>query len=298
MMMRLKFHGALGKTTQVPELPEINTAFVTESPFTLRTRIEEGPYGGGRLVERFQGEVETSTTSICTGMGCGELEWFDKARIDRFAFTLDGAPLISGWFDGSYATNYPWRVAQAGDRLAVRLEGNVFANAFKASRHDDALFGGGGNDVLDGAGGADRTLGEKGDDRLLGGDGADRLGGGTGKDVLIGGTGGDILSGGAGRDSFVLDWARESRPEAGHRDGIVDFEPGRDTISLAGIDADVTARGDQAFDYVRRQAFTGTAGELRLGGHMLAGDTDGDGLADVQLLVPGFAADGLVDLIL
>ena len=59
---------------------------------------------------------------------------------------------------------------------------------------------------------------------------------------------------------------------------------GTDKIDLTRLDANASAAGDQAFSFVNGAAFSNTAGELRAysqdGDNYLAGDTNGDGIAD------------------
>jgi Ca2+-binding RTX toxin-like protein len=128
----------------------------------------------------------------------------------------------------------------------------------------------------------DRVLGRAGKDELWGDKGNDTLKGGRHNDILIGGPGRDILKGGRGADSFVLKSVTDS--SVGKSDLIVDFEHGRDNVDLSSIDANSTVDGDQRFDYIAMNPFTGMAGELRRDSSgMLMGDVDGDGKADFAL---------------
>lgn len=72
-------------------------------------------------------------------------------------------------------------------------------------------------------------------------------------------------------------------------DRIADFEPGRDRIDLAAIDAG-PAKGDQAFHLIGTAAFSHAAGELRLTAHSVLADLDGDGSADFRIAL-AHAAD-------
>jgi serralysin len=114
-------------------------------------------------------------------------------------------------------------------------------------------------------------------DYLVGNEVANTLKGNAGNDVLNGLGGNDTLWGGAGADEFRF------FADSGI-DTIRDFASGKDKINLAEIDADTRAAGDQAFRFIGAHGFSHTAGELRSyvsgGGHFLAGDADGDGLAD------------------
>lgn len=127
-----------------------------------------------------------------------------------------------------------------------------------------------------------------GDDAIRGSRGADALSGGAGNDRIAGGLGRDLLEGGAGADRFVFAAAAESRPGKA-ADRIADFEPGRDRIDLAAIDAG-PAKGDQAFHLIGTAAFSHAAGELRLTAHSVLADLDGDGSADFRIAL-AHAAD-------
>ena len=70
---------------------------------------------------------------------------------------------------------------------------------------------------------------------------------------------------------------------------LTDFQHGKDKIDLSNIDAIAGNEGHDAFTFIGKGAFTNTAGELRSyvehGNAFLAGDVNGDGVADffVQL---------------
>ncbi|HYI47162.1 MAG TPA: M10 family metallopeptidase C-terminal domain-containing protein [Allosphingosinicella sp.] len=91
-----------------------------------------------------------------------------------------------------------------------------------------------------------------GDDQLFGGDGEDILSGGAGVDMLAGAAGADLFRFGAG-DSV-----------ASSTDLIADFLSGTDRIDLSQIDADLGTAGRQVFTFIGTEAFSATAGELRL----------------------------------
>lgn len=140
----------------------------------------------------------------------------------------------------------------------------------------------------------ENARGGRGDDRLVGNGADNSLIGRGGDDTLIGGAGDDVLRGGAGADVFAPGLAAEGRDRA------LDFTPGRDVIDLSAIDADAGRPGDQPFVLIDG-AFTGTAGELRLrargGDGLILGDTDGDGRAELRLLLAGAEA-GAGDILL
>jgi Ca2+-binding RTX toxin-like protein len=131
--------------------------------------------------------------------------------------------------------------------------------------------------------------GGAGVDYLLGGDQSDYLIGNAGDDDLIGRGGGDTLIGGAGSDAFVYGFWIDST--AASPDQIVGYQQ-IDVIQLSAIDANTTnGAGDDAFTFIDSQAFHGVAGELRVyqqnGGWVVAGDVDGDGVADLMILIQG-----------
>ena len=121
---------------------------------------------------------------------------------------------------------------------------------------------------------------------LYGGAGMDRITGGSGNDLIFGGGGSDTLTGGAGDDLFV--YASLAHSPAVGRDRIIGFAPG-DRIDLSAIDAVVATSGDDAFTFIGANAFSGTAGELRVDGAggvwAVSADVNGDGFADFSLVV-------------
>lgn len=154
-----------------------------------------------------------------------------------------------------------------------------------------------GDDIFDGSAGIQADVhGGLGNDQLTGGRGADRLFGDEGNDILKAGSGNDWLEGGAGADTFVFAAAGDSREYAQRSDGpkllpdvIADFAPGTDKIDLAGIDAITGTGANDAFTFIGSAAFSHQAGQLRFetaGGHTaLYADLDGDGLADMQIML-------------
>lgn len=170
----------------------------------------------------------------------------------------------------------------------------VFSGADRlvGSTGADHLLGAGGGDTIAGGLGADTLLGGNGGDSLLGGWGADLLSGGLGADTLAGGEGRDVLRGGLGADTFVFRTAAEA-----NGDRILDLAP-TDRIDLSALDANPARVGDQAFRFLGNAGFTHHAGELATHGDWLAGDLDGDGVADFRLRIDGHDDLSLANLIL
>jgi Ca2+-binding RTX toxin-like protein len=158
-----------------------------------------------------------------------------------------------------------------------QLFGNNLANVLSGGAGADILYGDAGDDILDGGTGRDALNGGNGNDRLFGGADSDTLNGGDGADRIYGGAGDDVLTGGMGNDVFVF-------AELGGRDSITDFRRGQDKIDLSGLDADTRTEADDSFHWIGNRAFSGSAGELQLyrdrGDYFLAGDVDGDKIAD------------------
>ncbi|MEZ5774122.1 MAG: proprotein convertase P-domain-containing protein [Hyphomicrobiaceae bacterium] len=154
-----------------------------------------------------------------------------------------------------------------------------------------ALFGSDGVDRMLGNAGSDELFGRDGNDFLDGGKGNDSLSGESGNDLIRGGSGRDYMYGGDGRDVFDFDKVRDIGKTSSTRDAIDDFEHGRDDIDLRTIDADTETRGNQAFRFIGKDAFSHEAGEVRYkvsGNHTIVmGDVDGDGRYDFQIDLVG-----------
>jgi serralysin len=133
----------------------------------------------------------------------------------------------------------------------------------------------------------ENAIGGSARDYLVGNDVSNRLDGSGGDDVLNGLAGDDFLIGGAGSDEFQF-------TDLGGTDEIVDFVSGTDKIDLRGIDGNAGAAGDQAFSFIGNADFSNVAGELRAysadGDNFVAGDVNGDGVADFIINLGGSSA--------
>lgn len=199
--------------------------------------------------------------------------------------------------------------------------GNALDNRLIGSSGDDTLHGEGGSDLLQGGDGNDRLYGGTGDDDLrgeggndilYGGDGTDKLSGGIGNDILYGdagndqlrgGEGMDRLFGGAGADSFIFVSADFAAGRAASIKTIEDYSAAQgDKINLVGIDAKVATTADDKFKFIGTGAFTKSAGELRYevvnGSAHVLGDVNGDGVADMQIVLTGVRALMASDFVL
>ena len=155
---------------------------------------------------------------------------------------------------------------------------------------DNVIVGNAGNNVLLGLLGSDTLNGGTGNDTLDGGAGNDTLNGGAGIDRLNGGAGVDLHTGGAGNDVFIFSSVADIGNNPLFLETITDFTAG-DLIDLSAVDINPGIAGIQSFNRIGA-AFTGTgtpsavsAGELRYIGGILAGDANGDGVADFQMAI-------------
>lgn len=191
------------------------------------------------------------------------------------------------------------------DGEPVRLGGG--ADSYDDFDGFDKVYGGGGDDSIHGYTGDDKLKGGGGgDDRLDGDNGNDFLIGGAGDDFLSGSKNRDYLYGGGGSDSFdangndrvIYHDVSESLPGATH-DVYRFFNPDDDVrIDLRRIDVDTLTPENDAFHWIGKDAFSGTAGELRYGpttdGVLLQGDVNGDAVADFEVYFLSFAPLRLV----
>ena len=227
------------------------------------------------------------------GIGAAEVD-FDA---DTIAVNLDDLPFS---FHDTLTLQLGLRLT--GTAGAERLAGYEGRDALFGKAGADTLRGNRGDDLLAGGAGTDDLGGGGGHDTLRGGHGEDRLSGGPGADRLLGGAGADRLAGGGGADLFIFHAIGNSGPTKATRDRIGDFVSGEDRIHLAHIDANTQARGDQRFQLIGDDAFSGGAGELRVverpSGTYVSADVDGDGRADFSILLPDAPALAAGDFIL
>jgi serralysin len=209
--------------------------------------------------------------------------------------------------------------ANAGE-AGLTLTGNELGNWLVSGAGADLLIGGGGNDSFYVNGAEDRVmeLAGQGSDTvfasigyalaagqeieilranagatglaLAGNEGANRVVGGDGNDTLSGGLGQDTLTGGEGADVFRFLGLAES-PASMLRDYVSDFVSGVDLIDLSAIQAIAGAAVDAGFAFRGKDGFTKQAGELhqiKAGANtVVEGDVNGDGRADLQILLKG-----------
>ena len=154
-----------------------------------------------------------------------------------------------------------------GTKRGDSLIGNVLANIISGLKGNDWLVGDLGNDILKGS---------------------------RGKDGLYGGEGADLITGGKDRDRIYYTDASESTID--QRDTVKFGKV--DRIVFSSFDGDSTTEGQQMLSFIGKQAFSGTAGELRATRSVLEADTNGDGLADFAVNLNGNALITASNLVL
>ena len=172
----------------------------------------------------------------------------------------------------------------------------------ESSTFDDMLLGTNNANVIRG----NHYPGLSGADHLFGRGGNDTLFGNNQDDTLVGGTGRDIMTGGDGADDFDFNAVAETGTTGSTRDRITDFEHLTDDIDLATIDANGGAAGNTAFSFLAANgaAFTGARGQLRwvqqidTDKTIIAGDINGDSVADFQIELTGLKTLTAVDFFL
>jgi Ca2+-binding RTX toxin-like protein len=242
----------------------------------------------------YLGGALTSADSIDGGSGTDSLVLLGNYNVTLSASSLFGVErliLLSGTANGGSAhvtyniTTVDANVA-AGQTLLVLGTGllsdeSFIFNGLAETNGTFTVFGGAGNDII---------VTSQLNDTLVGGAGNDQLFGQGGNDWMEGGLGADQLRGGFGSDLFVYKSVAEST--TGSVDHIIDFEDQTDLIKLDLIDANTNLAGDQAFNFIGENAFSHTAGELRItgaGAHwFVEGDINGDGIADLVIQVDAF----------
>jgi hypothetical protein len=212
----------------------------------------------------------------------------------------DDARPTSTWDNGVTLVDHDGRDRLVGTALDDALSGLDGNNSLSGRAGDDLIFARNGADSLMGDDGDDILRAGSGADTLRGGDGDDRMDAGSGADLLRGGQGQDTMIGGTGADRFIF--VTSSSTQMGDGDIITDFTRGSDKIDLAGIDANTTRSGNEAFTFIGTASYSGKAGELRVvveaDGVRLRADVNGDGRSDLSIILNGVTTLTAADLIL
>ncbi|CAI8832909.1 serralysin [Pseudomonas sp. IT-P258] len=156
--------------------------------------------------------------------------------------------------------------------------------------------GGSGSDTLIAI---ENLTGSNYNDRLTGNAAANLLNGGGGNDILIGSTGKDVLTGGIGNDIFDFNALAETGLTSSTWDIITDFVRGADKIDLSTLDANTATTANDAFSSViGSTAAFNAAGQLKVSGGVLYGNTDADSAAEFAIQIVGLNSATTADFIL
>ena len=192
------------------------------------------------------------------------------------------------------------RVTESSNQGTDKIFVSVLTSYTLPTNVEHLLRTGGGNFTGNGTSAANVLTGGTGNDSLNGNGGDDLLQGLAGNDVLRGGIGRDELHGGTGNDRFVFSSAAEAGLGAA-RDVIADLVAG-DRIDLSAIDANSSSRGDQAFGSALVGSFTGVRAQLQITAAtdyvIVAGDIDGNRVADFEIQILGRTSLSAADFIL
>ncbi|HEX9932396.1 MAG TPA: M10 family metallopeptidase C-terminal domain-containing protein, partial [Allosphingosinicella sp.] len=227
--------------------------------------FEAGRFGSGDIAHGLSG----NDAVVISGSAAGSSTL--AFTIDAGAFTNIEALSFNGRFASDPGSRPNYDVTLKSGNIAPGASLIVNADSLAATQ----LLS------FDGGAVADGRL------RIFGGAGGDTLKGGANDDIICGGGAGDALLGGGGADVFQYRSLDDSGGVA--CDAIGDFLLGVDRIDLAQLDAVSGVDGDQAFDFIATNAFSGAAGELRYSYDgtsnlfLIQGDVNGDGFADFQL---------------
>ena len=261
----------------------LDSVVSSASSYTLPANVENLSYSGGGS---FTGTGNAANNEIAGGAGGDTLS--GGAGFDLLDGRAGADTMVGGTHNDTYS------VENAGDQV-IELAGGgadrvytVLAAYTLPEEVENLNSLGQGSFAGNGNGLANQIVGSVGQDILSGAGGNDMLLGLGGNDVLGGGTGTDILTGGSGADRFLFEGSTGLGAAA---DRITDFISGSDKIDLSAIDANEYAPDDQAFAFIGTGAFTGNAGQLRYeqsgGNTWLSADTDGDMIADMQIVLTG-----------
>lgn len=258
-----------------PQTPMVYDILAAEKLYGAETSTRTGntTYGYGSNAGREVFDFKVNESPVLTIYDKGGT---DTLNLSGDRVTTSRVPDYERVIDlreGSYSSTHGM-TNNIGIAFGTAIEnaiGTIFEDTIIGNFVANLFNGGKGGDVIRGLGGGDHLLGGIGNDTLVGGGGTDTLNGGRGIDSLIGRS---------GADDFIYKAIKDS---PGQGDLIRAFRTDVDTIDLSAIDANTNKSGNQAFDFIGRSAFSGTAGELRYEKDRILADVNGDGDADFQI---------------
>ncbi|MCW3798204.1 M10 family metallopeptidase C-terminal domain-containing protein [Sphingomonas sp. BN140010] len=255
---------ATGGYYQTPQTPMIHDIAAVQEVYgaDLTTRTGDTTYGFNASASLKGGVYDFSLNqnpflSIYDAGG-------NNDTLDLSGFV---APTVLDLRPGAFSTGYTYGdAAQLNEVWGTDFD-QAFWNAIYDGRTSNPGF------LSENIGIAYNTIIENG----VTGAGDDVLQGNNVANKLNGGAGNDTYTGGLGNDIFII-------ANAGGTDKITDFVRGQDKLDFTAFDPS-SAKGDQAMTFIGDAAFGKHAGEVRTyvdgtGMNIVAGDLDGDGVAD------------------
>ncbi|MHC1999571.1 calcium-binding protein [Methylobacterium sp. CM6241] len=279
-------HGGLGDDTyfvdrvgdKIVELPgEGNDTVYASVTYGLSANVENLVLTGARNLRGFGNDLDNDITgnngSNRLSGGAGDDVMTGHGGNDTLLGGSGADTMRGGTGNDTYV------IDNAGDR-ATEQPGEGFDTIRSTVSHtmeantDKMVLSGTADLIANGNAGNNQIYGNAGDTEIYGGDGR------------------DLLYGRGGADTFVFKDATDSDVAIGGRDIIKDFDfAAGDRIDLSAIDANFGQAGDQGFDFIGTDAFSGEAGELRMkfggGNTLIQGDTNGDGATDFAVILQG-----------
>ncbi|HEY0086633.1 MAG TPA: calcium-binding protein, partial [Allosphingosinicella sp.] len=247
--------------------------------------------GGGADFIYFGGAF-TAADVVNGGAGTDTVGLLGSYDLTLAAGSLAGVERLALYTGGDGpANNYTITTVDAN----VAAGANLFVTAASLQADETFIFNGiaetNGSFTVRAGAGDDIIAGGAGADYLDGAAGADKLYGLNGRDTLFGDAGADLLRGGNGGDYFLYRQASDSTVAT--FDHIEDFQHNNDKIDLSAIDAIAGTAANDQFTFIGAGPFTEVAGQLRVfqqdGLWIVAGDTNGDGNADLYITVTTFS---------
>jgi serralysin len=251
----------------------------------LRTGANGSNIDGGADIDTLV--ISTTVSSLAGFTGIEALEFSGGAGL-----TLTGTQFLNG-------LAYDSTISGSG-ALTVNMDPDVyfFSTLMTFTGAVSLVINGtSGVDIIKMGNSVNTINAGDGTDQIRGGNLVDTINGGGGGDKIMGRGGADVITGGLGDDRFrYIDNADSGFGAA--RDRITDFTSGQDLIDFSWFDGDAVTAGDQAFNFLGTAAFTNTGiGQLRYatsgGDILLQADTNGDGVADMEIILQGIGASTL-----
>jgi Ca2+-binding RTX toxin-like protein len=294
-----------------PAAPTPST--VTLSAYTLTANVENG-----RILATGAANLTGNTLNNVLYAGAGNNVLNGGSGIDTvsYAYGLAGTSGVTV----SLAVGTAQATGGSGSDTLTSIEnliGSAYADKLTGNAGANSLGGGAGNDTLDGGAGSDSTTGVtvslglptaqstrgsgtdllSGIENLTGSAYSDTLTGDSRTNILTGGRGKDILTGHGGDDVFDFNALSEMGISNATWDVITDFGPG-DRINLSTLDANTaTPRNDAFAALIDGAAGFTEAGQLKLSGGVLYGNSDVDSDAEFAIELTGVTYLAMSDFI-